>query len=341
MKRRTSLLALLAVPVLGVLVGCSASAEPGTPDSANATVKVAVVLGGVATDGGFNQYAADAVHNLEKSENLDIQIRESVVNPSDAEPIFRQFAAEGFDLVIGWGLGFSDSILKVGQELPDTHFIATGGADILEKSTANVETWTYATDEAGYLTGWFAGKTGLSPIAVVDGELAPFNEISYRYTSLGITDANPAAVELKPIFTGNWEDAQLAAQATKAQADLGAKLIITAGEGFTPGVISAAKTAGIATIGASNASTADAAEVNVGLVKLDFTPTLTEALARLKAGKFGNHSYTSTIANKGLLLGDVNTVAAAPDVPADLDEQVAALAASLADGSFTLPELKK
>lgn len=340
-KTRSALLALVTVPVLAVLVGCSASAPAaggtGSGEPAAGATKVAIVLGGVATDGGFNQYAADAVHALEKKDNLDVQIRESVANPSDAEPIFRQFASEGYDLVIGWGLGFSDAVFKVAKELPDTHFVATGGPDILEKATKNVETWTYATDQVGYLTGWFAGKTQLSPVAVVDGELAPFNEISYRYLTVGLKDANPAAVELKPVFTGSWEDAQLAAQATKAQADLGAKLIVTAGEGFTPGVISAAKTAGIATIGASNASSADAKSVNVGLVKLDFTPTLQEIVTAVKDGKFGNHSYTSTIGNKGLVLGDVNTVAAAPNVPADLAAQVSELAAKLASGEFVLP----
>lgn len=334
MKLRVPL-ALLAVPLLLGLAACSAPATGD--DSSDDTVKVAVILGGLANDGGFNQYAADAVNTLADSGEIAVQIREGVHNPSDAEPIFRQYAAEGYDLVIGWGLGFSDSVFKIADEAPDTNFVATGSADILEKATDNVETWTYATDEAGYLTGWIAGKSGLSPVAVVDGELAPFNELSYQYVSIGLAESNAEAIELAPIFTGNWEDPQLANQATRAQIDLGAKLVVTSAEGLTSGVIAAAKEAGIATIGASDSTSSDAALVNIGLVKLDFTPTLRQIVERIASGDFGNESYVSTIANQGLVLADFNAVGAAPGLPADIEAQVAALAEQLAQGDAEIP----
>lgn len=336
MKLRTSL-TLIAAPLVLVLSACSAPADAGESAASDDTLKVAVILGGLANDGGFNQYAADAANALVDSGDIEVQIRESIHNPSDAEPIFRQYAAEGYDLVIGWGLGFSDSVFKVAEEAPDTRFVATGSADILDKATDNVETWTYATNETGYLSGWIAGKSGLSPIAVVDGELAPFNELSYQFLSIGLADANPDAVELAPIFTGSWEDPQLANQATKAQIDLGAKLIITGAEGFTSGVVAAAKEGGVATFGASNATSSDASKVNIGLVKLDFTPTLVEVVERIKAGTFGNYSYTSTIANKGLVLADLNLVEAAPELPKDIAAQVADLSAKLASGELTIP----
>lgn len=330
-------LTALATVVVGA-AGCSSGESSAQADDGR--LKVAVVLGGLANDGGFNQYAADAVSALEKDGLVDAQVRESVVNPADAEPIFRQFAAEDYDLVIGWGLGFSDSVFKVAEELPDTHFVATGSSDILERSTANVETWSYAFDEVGYLTGWVAGKSQLSPIAVVDGELAPFNELSYRYLSVGLKAANPEARELKPVFTGSWEDPKLAHQATKAQVAAGAKLVVTGAEGFTSGVIAAAKDAGIATFGASDGSSEAAAEVNIGLVKLDFTPTLRDIVDRLAEDGFGSTSHESTIANRGLILADFHPVKAAPQLPADIEAQIEELAAQLADGSVTIPEVE-
>ena len=340
---KTRALAALATASLALgLAACSSSpnTDSGIPQEGAAapdTVKVAVVLGGLANDGGFNQYAADAVNALAESGEIEVQIRESVHNPSDAEPIFRQYAAEGYDLIIGWGLGFSDSVFKIAEETPETNYIATGAADILEKATDNVETWTYATNEVGYLTGWIAGKTDLSPIAIVDGQLAPFNELQYQYLSVGLAESNPDAVQLEPIFTGSWEDPQLANQATKAQISLGAELIVTAAEGFTSGVIAAAKEADVATFGASNATSSDAADVNIGLVKLDFTPTLAEAVSRVKAEEFGNYTYISTIANKGLVLGDFNAVDSAPGLPSNIEELVAELADQLASGELTIP----
>ncbi|MEF2976257.1 BMP family ABC transporter substrate-binding protein [Subtercola sp. YIM 133946] len=337
---------LLAIGIAAALTigftACSSSASTSSSSSTSsaAPIKVAVVLGGLSNDGGFNQIAADAANALKGQGDIDVSIKESVTTDSDAEAAFRQYASQGYDLVVGWGLDFSDSIFKVAQELPNTHFVATGSAGILQKSTANVETWSYASDQQGYLTGWVAGKTGLSPVGVVDGELAPFNEVSYKALTLGLKDANPSATELQPIFTGNWEDANLANQATKAQVASGAKLIITAAEGYTPGVLSAAKDAGIATIGASSTSSSDASDVNVGLVTIDWTPTLTDIVNDVKTSAFGSKSYNSTIANKGLVFTDFNQVGAAPQLTADIENQINDLAAKLASGAVTIPAVQ-
>ncbi|UAJ80691.1 BMP family ABC transporter substrate-binding protein [Leifsonia sp. ZF2019] len=339
MKLRSLLTPLLAVPIVAVLAACSSGATAGGEATSAHELKVAVVLGGLANDGGFNQYAADAAHALEKKGEIKAQIRESVTSSSDAEAAFRQYASQGYDLIIGWGLDFANSVFTVAKEQPKAHFVATGSVDILKKATANVETWTYASDQQGYLTGWVAGKSGLSPIGVVDGQLAPFNETTYKALTVGLKAANPSATELKPIFTGSWEDPALANQAAKAQIAAGAKLIVTGAEGYTPGVLSAAKAAGIATLGASSTSSSDAKQVNIGLVKLDFTPTLEEIVGHLDKGDFGKHSYTSTIANKGLILADINQVDAAPQLPKDIAAQVDELAKKLASGELTIPSV--
>lgn len=341
MKLRRFLVPVLAIPLVAALAACSSgsTAADSTSSDSAAPLKVAVVLGGLANDGGFNQYAADAANALKKKGEISVSIKESVASSTDAQAAFRQYAAQGYDLVIGWGLDFSDPIFKVAKELPKTHFVATGSADILKKDTKNVETWTYASDQQGYLTGWVAGKTGLSPVAVVDGQLAPFNEVSYKAVSLGLAAANPKAVQLKSIFTGSWEDPTLANQATKAQVAAGAKLIITGAEGYTPGVLSAAKDAGIATLGASSTSSSDAKSVNVGLVTLDFTPTLEKIVGHLEKKTFGNHSYESTIANKGLIFAGLNAVSAAPKLPSDIEDQIKDLASKLASGDVTIPAI--
>lgn len=340
MCQRSLVVPILVVPILvaSVLgVGACSSGSGGSRSAAADRPKVAVVLGGLANDGGFNQYAADAAHALEKDGVITAQIRESVSGASNAEAAFRQYASQDYDLIIGWGLDFANSVFTVAKEMPQSHFVATGGADVLKKATPNVETWTFASDQKGYLTGWVAGKTGLSPIGVVDGVLAPFKETSYKAFTAGLKETNPSAEELKPIFTGSFEDATLANQATKAQIASGAKLIATNAEGYTSGVLSAAKAAGIATIGASNTSSSDARAINIGLVKLDFTPSLKELVSHVKAGDFGNHSYTATIANKGLVLGDLNAVSAAPGLPSDLVAQVDGLAKKLASGELSVP----
>lgn len=337
---RLTLAATAAGVTLALAACATATPAPTTSDgAAQAPLKVGLVLGGLAQDGGFNQWAYDAAKALEADGRITVQVRESVANHSDSEAIFRQYAAEGYDLLIGWGLGFSESVFRVAEELPDTDFVATGAADVLDHTADNVETWTYDFVQFGYLTGWVAGHAGLSPWGIVDAQLAPFNEPAYDAARVAIQETNPGAVEIPPVWTGSVSDAQAANQAARAQIDLGARLIVTAAYESNTGIVSAVKDAGIAVIGASNSVSADAAEVNLGLVQIDWLPTLDQIVTRLEDGTFGDAGYSSEIANGGIVFGEFHEVAAAPDFPADIEDLVADLAARLASGEAELPEI--
>jgi len=324
---------------LVTLAACSGTSSTTTSTSSSSVSKpkVAIILGGLANDGGFNEYAADAGKTLEKEGKISLSIRESVTTASDSEPIMRQYAAQGYNLIIGWGLDFSDSVFKVAKEDPKTNFVATGGEDILKEATKNVETWTYSSEQDGYLIGWIAGKSGLDTVGVVDGQLASFNETTYKYVAYGLKQANPDATMLQSIFTGSWDDTSLANQAAKAQIAAGAKLIITGAEGYTPGVLAAAKQAGVATLGASLASSTDAKEVNLGYVSLDFTPNLRSIVSNVVSGKFADKSYIATINNKGLVFDDLNPVKYAPKITSSFGDEVSALGKQIASGTISIP----
>ncbi|WP_020636277.1 BMP family ABC transporter substrate-binding protein [Amycolatopsis alba] len=325
--------AVLAAVVAVQLTACSAGG--GQPHPVGATPKVALVLGGSATDRGFNQVAADAASELQKRGAISFQVSENVTN-AEAESKMRQYATSGYDLVVGWGLGFSDTVFKVATQIPTARFVATGGVDILNKATPSVETWTYAAEQLGYLMGIIAGSTQLSPVGIVDGEQAPFVQAQWFGFSQGLAATNPAARQLPPVYTGSWEDAARASQATAAQIAAGARLVATNAEGYSPGVASAAQAGGIATVGLATLTSAAAASVNVGQVKTDLTPILTEWITRLKNGTFGSRGTTSTIANRSLVPADLTSVAAAPGMPSDLDKRIADLAERLRAGTVTI-----
>ncbi|KFZ77097.1 hypothetical protein ED92_39120 [Amycolatopsis sp. MJM2582] len=321
--------AVVAVP----LAACSAGSDK--PASVGAVPKVAVVLGGNAQDRGFNQAAADAAYELQRRGEISVQISENVA-AAEAETTLRQYATSGFDLVIGWGLGFSDPVFRVAKQVPNARMVATGGVDILERATASVETWTYDALQLGYLMGYIAGSTQLSPVAVVDGEQAPFLQAQWFGFGQGLAAANPGARQLPPVYTGSFEDAARASAATTAQIAAGAKLIATNAEGYSVGVASAAQTAGVPTIGLSASTSAAAASVNIGQVKTDMLPILSQWIARLRDGTFGSKGTTSTIANKSLVAADIRKVPAAPGMPADLDKRIADLAERLRAGAVTI-----
>jgi basic membrane protein A and related proteins len=98
----------------------------GSPLAAE-KLKVAVLTPGLTNDGSFNQAAADAVRKLAAEGLITVEVREKLADPAASEPVIRQYAAKGYDLIIGHGIELSEPILKVAAEFPKTHFAASGG----------------------------------------------------------------------------------------------------------------------------------------------------------------------------------------------------------------------
>ena len=78
-----------------------------------------------------------------------------------------------------------------------------------------------------------------------------------------------------------------------------------------------------------------AEKVNVATVDLDMYPIFKMYVDAVNAGTFGNKGILSTIANKSIVATPANKTIAG--VPADLDAQIAKLAADLNSGAVKIP----
>ncbi len=56
---------------------------------------------GLANDGSFNQVALEGVKKLAKEGLITFEIREKQKDPATSEPVIRQYAQKGYDLIIG------------------------------------------------------------------------------------------------------------------------------------------------------------------------------------------------------------------------------------------------
>ncbi|ATN36582.1 hypothetical protein ACO34A_22605 (plasmid) [Rhizobium sp. ACO-34A] len=130
LKKHLPFAALLAV-------GLSAGVAFADP------LKVAILVPGHANDGAFNQVAREAAEKLAKDGEIVFELREELADPSKSEPVIRQYASRGYDLVIGHGIELSDPILKVAKDFPQVHFAASGGPDLADRLVGNVDGWTY------------------------------------------------------------------------------------------------------------------------------------------------------------------------------------------------------
>src|SRR5262249_13228666 len=142
--------------------GCGGSSTPASGTSASPgnvhKLKVALLTPGLTNDGSFNQVGREACERLKREGLIDLDIRENMADPATAEPVIREYATRGYDLIIGHGIELVDPIVKVAKDFPKVHFTVAGGADVLQQTTANVEAWTEDFGQQGYLAGWIAGK---------------------------------------------------------------------------------------------------------------------------------------------------------------------------------------
>jgi basic membrane protein A len=315
------------------LAGCGSSSSP---TSTSGTPRVVLMLGGVASDGGFNQAAASAVTALQKKGAITATIKESVASTRDAEALLRQYGNDKVDLVIGWSATFSDPMYQVASEFPGTDFLVTGDDTDKPKTTANVETWTYSGEEFGYLIGWIAGQAQRSPLGIVDGKHLPSQTLKWKGFTEGVHEVNPSAVVQDPVYIDSWEDSQRANQATSAQIDNGAQMIAAGPEGYAPGIIAAAAARGVPTVGMNSTTSDTARRVNIGQARLDMTDILSQVMDRVKSHSFGNRTSTSTIANHSLRLDTITKVAATPGLPDDIQQRADGLAQQLANGKIKI-----
>jgi basic membrane lipoprotein Med (substrate-binding protein (PBP1-ABC) superfamily) len=335
MRLRPLLAAAGAATAALALAGCSGTADATSSSAASDhVIRVGALTPGNANDGAFNQALADALAKLQDEGLITYELREQMADPATSEPVVADFASQGFDLVIGHGIELGDAIFSVAKDFPDTHFTASGGADILDKYTDNVETWTYSTPEVGYLSGYIAGLTQASPIGRVESLELDFVKATDSFFQQGALAANPSAELLPVVYAGSFDDAEAAASATTGLIGQGAKLVYTTGDGIAAGVGAAASKAGVLSVGVSPAAGAEALKTNVSTVDLDMYPIVKAWVEEVADEKFGGKGVTSTLENGGLVYQDINSVDGA--VPADVASKVDELIAGLKDGSVTI-----
>lgn len=104
----------------------SGSTAPSTSTAAPSDEKlsVALLLPGSLNDGGWNANAYAGLKDLE-AEGYTVAFTENIAIAA-IEEAMRNYASEGYDLVIGHGAEFGEPAMRVAPEFPDVNFFVSG-----------------------------------------------------------------------------------------------------------------------------------------------------------------------------------------------------------------------
>lgn len=206
-------------------------------------LRVTLLLEGPTYDQGWNSSALESLTELKKTYGFSLEVA-SNLKPEQITAVTQQYASNGYDLIFGHGVIFSEPFTQIAPLYPETRFISFNG----EAVHPNQTTICYDMKPAGYLVGKLAAtmsKTRKVGYILTDKpteykQLEGFQE--------GVRNTNSRTqliVEKVPDFN----DVEGATRAAKSMIAKGVDVIYTTGDSYNLAVITEAQRANIYAIG--------------------------------------------------------------------------------------------
>jgi len=257
MKRYLSFTFVILTLLALVLSTCGQAATEAPAEEAPAeeappedVTKVAAVFPGVVTDQSWNQFGYEGLVKAEEECGVEIAYSEDVFQDEQLE-VFRNYAAEGYDIIIAHGGEYADSLDTVAKEFPDLYFGLTSG----EATTPNMSATILSYRQMAYLAGVLACKmTETNHVAYVLGEILPTGDHGVEGWELGVATCGKDT-KATSLALGSWSDVAKAREAGLTLIDDGADVLYHLLDTADAGLISAADDEGVWAIGLYRDST--------------------------------------------------------------------------------------
>lgn len=319
--------AALALMVLSA--ACGGEKAGANADSTGVKpLRVALLTPGPISDKSWNGIAHEgllAIRDSLGAETSHIQTK----TPAEFEENFRQYGAQGYDLVIGNGFEYQEAAARVAPNYPNTKYAITSG----RVTAPNVAGLAFAFEEASYQAGIIAGSvTTTNKIGLIAGTELPPVKSSFLAFERGAKSVNPK-VTILTAYLGNWEDVSAGKEQALAQIAQGVDLIFQNADAAGLGVFQAAREKKILAFGTNADQNSVAPDVIIASVVIDLPKAFLMVAREVQAGTF-----TGRVINLGVRDDVVRLVfnpAMRTRVPAAALAASDSVGAMLKAGSFT------
>jgi basic membrane protein A and related proteins len=334
---KTALIWLVAALFAIAVAGCGGDDDDGGGGGAAATgggkekVKTALVLP-CATSDTWCKQGYDAAKKLEAEGEVDLKITTSA--PQDTAGVTRvlaQYAQSGSQLLLAHST-WQDAAFDIAKQFPDVD-IATYAFE-LKDNVAILEEPIY---EAAYLAGMLAGGiTDSNTIGGSAGQDVPLCHAELEAFEAGAKRINKQ-VKMIDAYIGDWNDAAKGKQATQAQIDQGADVVLACGGGPATGMAQAIKQADISGFGYVGNMDSQAPKNMVGSVLYNLEPYFKAAVDDVRNDSFRPAKrYEFGLADGGVDL-QLNDGYAVKEIPADVMDEMEKVKEQIKSGEFKVP----
>ena len=294
--------------------------------------RVAVVMPSAITDLAFSQSMYDALVAIQEehgAENFEIVYSEGMFVVDDAAAAIRDYASQGFNLVIAHGSQYGSSVQEIAPDFLETSF--AWGTTVDTFGMPNVFAYEAKSEEGGYVNGVIAAMLSESGVLGVIGPIETGDAKLYvDGFAVGAAAAN-ADTQVNTNWIGSFSDVALASEAAQTHIGAGAD-VLTGTAQMVVGAIGVAEENSVLWFGTQSSQTSLAPSIVVANQVYHWEVVLKQMIELIEGGTYGGQYYEITLVNGGLEI-EFNADYALPD-----DVKAAAQAAidGIVDGSITV-----
>lgn len=320
----------------------AAATEAAAPAASGAPFKVALIMPSTTTDYSWSQSMYDGLKKVQAEMGgesaMEIAVSENLFQVADAGNAIRDYATNGYNLVIAHGAQYGTPLFEVAKDFPETSFAWGTTTDTgASQGLTNVFAYEPAAQEGGYLNGVAAALLSEKGVIGVIGPVEAGDAKLYIDGFVAGVKATKPDDQVNVTYTGNFGDTALAAEAAKTQIKAGAD-VLTGSAQQVVGSIQVAKDSGVYWFGSQADQTPLASEIVVVNQVYDWTKVIKEMIDSHKSGTLGGKVFTMTLNDGGqsTLYNDKSKVPA--EKMAEIKAAVEKAAAGIKDGSITPPK---
>ncbi|MEN8239823.1 MAG: BMP family protein, partial [Actinomycetota bacterium] len=270
------------------------------PHAADGDFRVAIVAPSASNDLAFTQSIVDAVDKLEADGLVsEVAITDGTFVVDDAAVAIRDYATDGYDLVIAHGSQYGAPLQEIAPDFPETSFAWGTSADTF--GLDNVFSYEAASDQGGRVMGIMAAA--LSESGVV-GVVGPIEVGDAKLYVDGFKDgvlSQDSSADVPVNYIDSFSDVALASEAASSLIGSGADVLSGTAQ-MVVGAVGVANSEGVLWFGTQANQTSLAPDIVVASQVYHWEGILSEIVNHVKDGTLGGELYSITFANEGLVI---------------------------------------
>jgi basic membrane protein A len=300
-------------------------------------LRVAVIMPSTINDLAFSQSMYESLLRIQEEmggeEAMELVYSENMFVVDDAAAAIRDYASQGYDLIIAHGSQYGSSLKEIAPDFTETAFAHGTTVDtFVDEGINNVFAYEAASHEGGYVNGVMAAMLTESNVIGVVGPIETGDAKLYVDGFVaGVEATNPDA-QVNVNYIGSFSDVALASEAASTHISAGADALSGTAQ-MVVGAIGKAEENGVLWFGTQASQTSLAPSIVVANQVYDWTVVLDDILAKMDEGVYGGTAYVINLENGGEVM-DFNPDF---DLPSDVRDAADETIQGIIDGSITIP----